>query len=80
VVELVDIGTGDVIASKVTRPDGTYRFGLEAGLRTGRYAIRLAPPPNAPPPPPNAPPPPVVAIVSNDALRVDLPDPGPRPL
>ncbi|HEX3149285.1 MAG TPA: peroxidase family protein [Gemmataceae bacterium] len=76
-VELVDIGTGDVIASKMTRQDGSYHFGVEDGLRTGQYVIRLAPPPNAPPPPPDAPPPPVVSIKASEMFKIDLPDPGP---
>jgi peroxidase len=78
-VELVDIGTGGVIASHVTRPDGSYHFGVEDGLRTGQYAIRLAPPPNAPPPPPNAPPPPMILIKASEMFKIDLPDPGPPP-
>jgi hypothetical protein len=77
VVELVDVGTGDVIAAMTTGPDGTYRFGVEDGLQTGRYAIRLVPPPNAPPLPPDAPLPPEVAIVSTEVIRLDLADPGP---
>jgi hypothetical protein len=77
VVELIDVGTGDVIASHATRPDGSYDFGFRDGLTTGRYRIVLLPPPNAPPPPANAPPPPEVDVVTSQTFRIDLPDPGP---
>lgn len=79
-VELVDLTSGEVVARAQTKSDGTYKFTAADGLRTGRYAVRLAPPPNAPPPPPDAPPPPAISVVSgNSILRVDLADPGPPP-
>jgi hypothetical protein len=75
IVELLDVETGDVIAWTVTDTDGSYRFGVEDGLQTGRYAVRLVPLPTAPPPPPDAPLPLEVTIVSTESVRLDLADP-----
>lgn len=76
-VQLINVSSGELVATQVAHADGSYHFGFEDGLRTGKYRIVLLPPPDAPPPPPDAPPPPEVQIKSSDVFHIDLPDPGP---
>ncbi|WP_020476030.1 peroxidase family protein [Zavarzinella formosa] len=39
-VQLVDLSTNEVVATKVTDARGNYKFTVADGLRTGRYTVR----------------------------------------
>ena len=48
-VQLIDVTTNEVVATKVTDARGGYRFAVADGLRTGRYTVRQALPPGVAP-------------------------------
>jgi len=41
-IQLVNLDTGEIVATKTTDPNGRYLFTVQDGLRTGRYTIRLS--------------------------------------
>jgi hypothetical protein len=69
-VELVELTSGEVVATAVSGPDGRYRFRVADGLRTGRYAVREILPQGVRP----TTPPREISIVSGETIvtRIDL--------
>ena len=68
IVQLIELDSGEVVATTTTDARGRYDFGVDDGITTGRYAVRQVLPPGAVP----TTPPRVIQIVSGDTSIIHL--------